>query len=428
VFAPDGSSLALAGADREIRRLSTQDLSPLGSPLIGHEGPVRSLMFSADGQHLYSGGQDRQVLDWDLRHPEALPRPLASHGAPVSALSPGQDAQHLTSAGEDDLLIWNGQTRQGLHSQRLPAPLDTAWALAWHPSGTQLAMADSRGRIRLLDPDHPDTAHTLPEAHTALVTRLIWRQQGHQLLSAGQDGRLLAWTPASSEPPQVLYRGGPLQDLAVAPDGDELAFIESPGRLLRRTDPRTPPAPLMPDHTWQSLSYSPHGHGLAAASQSGRIQTWLRDGQAGPSTQVDGPILQISWAGDTLLIATRQQGLLRWHPGPGKPQPLGQDKGLIQSLAPSPDGQLLAGMDPGGQVRLWDLASGQLLRDPLARHTGPGLALAWSPDGRRLVSSGWKNNILLHRTAASDWVQLACRMVQRNPPEGATHCDDVHSQ
>ena len=426
VFSPDGRTLVIASADRTIRRLNTEDLSPEGSPLIGHEGPVRALLFSTNGRHLYSAGQDRQVLDWDMLHPEAPPHPLTSHGGVVSSLSPGQDAEHLVSAGEDDLLSWTTTTHQGLHSQRLAARLETAWALAWRPDGAQLALADAKGRIRLLDPRQPTSGdvRVLPAVHTALITRLAWTPHGQALLSAGQDGRLLSWTPTQDGPPRTLYQGKPLLDLAPAPTGDEWALIESPGhlRVWRQGRITTP----MPEHTWQSVSYGQAG--LAAASRSGLVQTWGPDGQAGPSLQLDGPVLQLSWAGDTVLLATQQHGLLRWQPGQAQARPLSQDKWLIQALATSPDGQMLAGIDLNGLVHLWDLKNAQMLREPLARHQGPGLALAWSPDGRQLVSSAWKDEILLHRTAPAGWAELACKMVQRNPPGNATNCDAVHSK
>jgi hypothetical protein len=48
---------------------------------------------------------------------------------------------------------------------------------------------------------------------------------------------------------------------------------------------------------------------------------------------------------------------------------------------------------------------------------GPGLALAWAPDGKRLASAGWKQGVLISRTAAADWTTLACDLVRLNPPE-----------
>ena len=58
----------------------------------------------------------------------------------------------------------------------------------------------------------------------------------------------------------------------------------------------------------------------------------------------------------------------------------------------------------------------QPLRDPLLRHAGPVLALAWAPDGSRIASAGWDRGIMIARTRPADWAALACALVGNNPP------------
>ncbi|MCL4207060.1 MAG: DUF1080 domain-containing protein [Pirellulaceae bacterium] len=60
----------------------------------------------------------------------------------------------------------------------------------------------------------------------------------------------------------------------------------------------------------------------------------------------------------------------------------------VMSLAFSPDGSILAAGDEGGEVRLWDTASGQeIKRLPIGKSV---FELAFHPQGRMLAAGGWR--------------------------------------
>jgi WD40 repeat protein len=57
----------------------------------------------------------------------------------------------------------------------------------------------------------------------------------------------------------------------------------------------------------------------------------------------------------------------------------------VESLAVSPDGRLVASAIRGGQVRLFDPVKGELIE--VIGHLAAAKAVAFSPDGRRLIST-----------------------------------------
>src|SRR4029077_11055695 len=59
---------------------------------------------------------------------------------------------------------------------------------------------------------------------------------------------------------------------------------------------------------------------------------------------------------------------------------------VLFSLAVSPDGGLVASATLGGQVRLFDPAKGELI-ESIHGHMNAALGIAFSPDGRRLIST-----------------------------------------
>ncbi|KXZ51639.1 hypothetical protein GPECTOR_12g603 [Gonium pectorale] len=65
----------------------------------------------------------------------------------------------------------------------------------------------------------------------------------------------------------------------------------------------------------------------------------------------------------------------------------------VTALAWSPDGRQLLSAGADGSLRAWDAATGAAIADTLASATPPGMSArlrgaAWSPDGRRLASAG----------------------------------------
>ena len=221
------------------------------------------------------------------------------------------------------------------------------------------------------------------------LRRVSIRADGRQLAAAGLDGRIRLWRlPDGAALPATADHGAPVSDLAWRQDGRQLASAGLDGRL----------------RLWEGDSLQP----------------------AGNTTMPDaGALYRLAWAaGDSaLVIATQRHGLLLWPASTGPARHLGREGTPVLDLALASDGRTLASTDKDGRVVLWDMDTGQPLHAPLLRHAGPGLALAWSPDGERLATAGWKQGVLISRTGAANWVVLACELVSLNPPDADTRPD-----
>ncbi len=80
--------------------------------------------------------------------------------------------------------------------------------------------------------------------------------------------------------------------------------------------------------------------------------------------------------------------------GEGAKTPLRGSPGLILSLSYSPDGELMESGGADGNVRLFDAATGKVIRTHL-KHVGRAAGVAYSPDGKWIVS-GSSDNTLTH--------------------------------
>ncbi|MGI2906171.1 trypsin-like peptidase domain-containing protein [Tolypothrix sp. VBCCA 56010] len=78
-------------------------------------------------------------------------------------------------------------------------------------------------------------------------------------------------------------------------------------------------------------------------------------------------------------------------------------EGAVYSVAFSPDGKTLASGSRDETIKIWNLATGQVIRT-LNRHS-PAYSVAFSPDGRTLASSGYDTTIKIWNLATGQVIR-----------------------
>jgi WD40 repeat protein len=315
---------------------------------------VRALTFASDGRScaVARGGAIR-LLPWPP-HPDALP--LTDPDATVNLVAPSPDGRTVATAGYNDraIFVWDAAT--GQLRRRLAGHGGRVSGLAWTPDGATLL--STGGDPRLPDGEPPRlrrwdaaTGRERPAqpGFDKPFTSFLLSPDGSLLVARHDDNKpAVVWDAATGRELRTLAGDG--SPLAFTPDGrtllgwrDKAASVwdVATGRELRRF------AAGHPDRTY-----------CAAFSRDGR----------------------------RLALGGQEHFLLVYDVADGKELARVPVPGTLSALAFSPDGRALAAGDwAGGTVRLWDTATWTEART-LPGHRGRVLTLAFTADGKRLVS------------------------------------------
>jgi WD40 repeat protein len=308
------------------------------------------------------------------------------------AFSP--DGRLLASAGDDGTVrVWNAKSGQALHVLR--GHSSRVWAVAFAPSGTHLASAGDDWSIKIWDSASGEELLTL-RGHTGFVRGLAYSPDGKRLASISEDWTARVWEATADQECRVLQTDSEwLGQVAFTPDSKRVATVGfghvdildvASGRVERTLE------------GWSRVAYSPDGQRLATlrVGSDNELQVYsTTTGKRLLSVAVHADcrvrLLVYSPDGRRLAVAGENIG---GSDSPGVEQVLdaatGKElftvRGGGRCVAFSPDSRYLATGGTDGEVKLWEVATGQEVR-ALAGGTSLVTSVTFDQTGRLLAST-----------------------------------------
>ncbi|HEX8950860.1 MAG TPA: hypothetical protein VF945_03395, partial [Polyangia bacterium] len=212
VFAPDGKSLAVSGADGMVRLVDSQ--GRLLRELRGQEQDALRAVFSPAGDRLAIVGLDAALRVFDLVH--GTSRTVAARAVTELAFAP--DGGRIAFGGDDGVVrvatLASGETS----SLRIGVDKVAVNLVAFSPDGETIAASCADRTVTLWEPRSGRVRRL--EGHDETVLDLAFSRDGKYLATASDDRTVRLWAVAPAHV-AAIWRGhtGPVRAVRFSADG-----------------------------------------------------------------------------------------------------------------------------------------------------------------------------------------------------------------
>jgi WD40 repeat protein len=278
-------------------------------------------------------------------------------------------------------------------------------SLAFSPAGGTLASAGKDGTARLWDLG--GGPHITLTGHADAVLSVAFRPDGEQVATGSADGTGRLWSTATGK--ELFQLLDPVEPRVAV---TAVAFLNAGRMLITAAGNRINAADPGGVRLWQpdvvahrlgepqgvwALAATPFGKTLAWGGGGKRVTLWditRQDRQLYPPLSKGVQAIALSADGQT-LAATDDWAIRLWETTSKQEQTtLTGHKGRVSSLAFSPDGRTLMSGSWDKRVTLWDVAGGRV-RHSYDWNIGGVRAVAFSPDGLLAAAAGDSGRVVV---------------------------------
>src|SRR5579883_477238 len=339
------------------------------------------------------------------------PTPLTGASGDVYAVAISPDGKRVANVGGTFLpaagfvAVLDVETKKELWELRLP---QVGFTVAYSPNGTYLVVSLRDGGVRLLQ---ADTGKQVFALRLGSPTHVCFAPDSKTIATVTATRNVQIWdVPSGEERAKLRGATGQLTSVAFSQDGKRLAAGGVDGnpervgkafvwdvateRLLTKVD--------VPDTPTFAIAFSPDNQFLATGGPDGLARQWeLPGGKQKNAIRAKGSVLSLAYSsGRRILAAGTDTGSIVLL-DPESAEEIGRllgHTGMCRALAFSDDGKRLVSGGVNRTVKEWDVSAKKelttLRQDEAPRELPAPLAIAATPDGS-LVAVATEEGVIL---------------------------------
>ncbi|KAJ4177379.1 hypothetical protein NW755_013888, partial [Fusarium falciforme] len=388
--------------------------------LEGHNGEVRSVVFSHDSTMVASASSDKTVRIWNAKTGKCE-QVLEGHSWPVSSVVFSHDSSMVASASYDKTVrIWNAKT--GKCEQVLEGHSDSVNSVVFSHDSTMVASASRDKTVRIWNAKTGKCEQVL-EGHSDDVNSAVFSPDSTMVASASRDKTVRIWNAETGNCDQVLEgHSWPVSSVVFSPDSTKVASA-SYDKTVRIWNAKTVRCEqVLEGHSdWvRSVVFSPDSTMVASASYDKTVRIW--DTETGDCERVlEGHSMLVNsvvFSPDSTMVASASddETVRIWNAETGDCERVLEGHSmLVNSVVFSPDSTMVASASDDETVRVWNAKTGNC-DQVLEGHSDNVNSVAFSPDSMKVASASSDKTVRVWNAKTgncdqvleghSDWVNL----------------------
>jgi WD40 repeat protein len=422
-FSPDGKYVLTGNRDHTAQLWEVETGVEIRT-FSDHTDSVNDVAFSPDGQYVLTGSEDKTVRLWNIQSGQEV-RQFIGHQAGVKAVGFSPDGQYVLSGGEDNTArLWAATSNA---SPRIFSGHTLGvTSVTFSPDGRYALTGSQDATARLWDIASGREIRSFI-GHTKAINSVAISPDGRYALTGSDDNTARLWNVETGQEVRVLtgHSIAGVVNVAFSPDnkyaltigagnttnvqfmGETLLWDIQSGRIVR-------------DFNIGPGLVGDNGYGIGFSPDNKYVFTgpYLSDLETGKLIKTFNAFavhsLTISPDGKYVLTGDDDKTVRLWDAATGDLlRTFTQQVARGRSVAFSPDGKFaLAGLD-NNLAYLWDVGTGQQLRQ-FYGHSGRVDSVAFSPDGKYILTGSTDGTARLWDTDYHDTIRFACSLLWRD--------------